>query len=419
MLMIKQMKNHKMACVFVVAVLAGALFAWTGCLLGCLDPYYLFYGNKWDIGMDFFNSVYSALSGAATLYPPLPMAFYDAVSSWLPGFAWEGGAAALRSSWQGTALYVLYQAAGIFLFSWLVLRLKKGARAERILFLSAILFSAPFLFQFERANFIFPVLILILLFLRGKDSPRPWVRQLALMCLAAAGACKLYPLALGIVLVKEKRWKDILLLGVYTAALLLLPAFLYGGPQAVYRRLWNNMQIHLNYVRRFNGFGYELSAANTFMLVCFWLGAAAKQAAIQSVSYIILAAGALAAWLSAKTWRVWALAGCLMVLVAQMSGFYSLILLFPAFLLLVDQPGKKSGLDWFCFVLFLTIWLPIWLFGLPKSWYTGQVALFGETLVCRFAVLVLFGVLCAAAAKDGWRRWVWRKARKNRLSKKV
>lgn len=415
----KRFNKSSLSFVFCLVVLAGAFFALAGCLLGYLDPYYLFYGNKWDIGMDFFNPVYSALSGAASLYPPLPMAFYEAVSFWLPGSVWEGGAASLRASWQGTALYILYQAGGLAAFGALVFSLKKGERGEKFLFLVAILFSAPFLFQFERANFIFPVLVLILAFLRGKDSPHPWVRQLALICLAAAGACKLYPLALGMVLVKEKRWKDILFLGVYTAALLLLPAFLYEGPQTVYRRLWNNMQIHLNYVQRFNGFGYELSASNTFMLVCFWWGAAVKQAALSYVSYIILAAGAVAAWLSARAWRVWALAGCLMVLVPQMSGFYSLILLFPAFLLLVDKPGKKSGLDWFCFALFLIIWIPIWLFGLPKSWYTGQVALFGETLVCRFAVLVLFGVLCAAAAKDGWRRWVWWRARKNRLSKKV
>ena len=108
-----------------------------------------------------------------------------------------------------------------------------------------------------------------------------------------------------------------------------------------------------------------------------------------------------------------------MALVPQMSGFYSLILLFPAFVLLVDEADRKSPLDWFCFALFLIIWLPVWLFALPKSWYAGNVALFGETLVCRFAVLVLFAVLCAAGLVDAVRRvWAW-VCQKGRLSKKV
>lgn len=393
--------NNPMICIFLGVMAVGIVWAGAACIIGNCNPYWLFYGNRWDIGMDFFNPVFSALSHTATLYPPLPMAFYSLIGSCLPHAAGQAGAFALRASWAGTAAYLCYQAAGLLVFAWLVLKLKKGSSLERLLFLTVILFSAPFLFQFERANFIFPVLIGLLGFWYGKDSPHLWECQLALICLAAAGASKFYPLALGVVLLREKRWKDIAWLIGYTAVLLLLPAFLYGGPQEVYSRLWRNMQVHLHYVRQFNGFGYEVSAANTWMLLAFWAGKKVTLASLNIVSCTVLAAGALAAWGSVKEWRAWTLAGCLMVLVPQMSGFYSLILLFPGFIMLADGNEKKTVLDWLSFGLFLIIWLPVWLFTLPKSWYVGNVSLYGETLVCRFAVLVLFGVLCVSGLKEG------------------
>ena len=68
-------KKNTMSCLFCVVVLTGVLAAGAGVLLGTANPYCLFYGNKWDMGMDFFNPIYAALvtDDAATTKIAAPM----------------------------------------------------------------------------------------------------------------------------------------------------------------------------------------------------------------------------------------------------------------------------------------------------------------------------------------------------------
>lgn len=399
--------SGRMRLVFYAVCAPCAAAALAGLCGGVLEPGRLFFSNRWDLFMDFFNPVVSSLAHTATLYPPLAVAGYAGLGKLLPAQAWQAGAESLRAGWAGTALFAGYFVLTTAFLCLLVMRLKKGGVREKSLFAAITVFSAPFLFQFERANLILPVLILMLLFLAGKDSSRVWVRQGALWCLAAAAACKFYPAALGVLLLREKRWRDILLLGLYVFVLLAAPAFLFGGPEEVYRRLWKQMVMHVNWVRRFSGFGYMVGISNTLTLCAFWAGLKTVPVwAGQAAGYAALAAGAPAAWFARKTWRAVALACCLMALVPEMSYFYSLILLFPALFMLLDAPGERSALDWACLALFMIIWAPVWFFALPETWYRGYLPLYGETLVCRFAALLLFVLLTAAGWTDGARRLI-------------
>ncbi len=69
-----------------------------------------------------------------------------------------------------------------------------------------LMFSAPCVYAIMRGNTIYFALIFSLLFLLLYDHPKAWVREVGYLCLVLAGCIKLYPLFLGVFLLKQKKF---------------------------------------------------------------------------------------------------------------------------------------------------------------------------------------------------------------------
>lgn len=69
-----------------------------------------------------------------------------------------------------------------------------------------LMFSAPCVYAIMRGNTIYFALIFSLLFLLLYDHPKAWVREIGYLCLVIAGCIKLYPLFLGVFLLKKKKF---------------------------------------------------------------------------------------------------------------------------------------------------------------------------------------------------------------------
>ncbi|MBE6530871.1 MAG: DUF2029 domain-containing protein [Ruminococcaceae bacterium] len=91
-----------------------------------------------------------------------------------------------------------------------------------------ITFSAPFVFTAMRGNTIYFALIFLLIFLILKDSKNPTAREISYLCLALAGAIKIYPLFFGVFLLKEKKIFASVRVAVYFALIFGLSFFIFG-----------------------------------------------------------------------------------------------------------------------------------------------------------------------------------------------
>lgn len=90
-----------------------------------------------------------------------------------------------------------------------------------------ILLSSPFVYAVMRGNTIYFALIFLVLFLVMKDSKNPFVRELALVFLALAGAIKIYPLFFGVFLLKDKKIFASIRVAFYFAMIFGLSFFLF------------------------------------------------------------------------------------------------------------------------------------------------------------------------------------------------
>ena len=62
------------------------------------------------------------------------------------------------------------------------------------------------LFMIDRANVLCLVVALSALFVAGYRSENALIRHLSYVCLGLAAAIKLYPVVLGLLVLREKKW---------------------------------------------------------------------------------------------------------------------------------------------------------------------------------------------------------------------
>ena len=144
----------------------------------------------------------------------------------------------------------------------------------RTLFVIATVFSAPVLIgAIERGNISFLTAILIIYALYLKDSDNKVLRELALILIAISAGIKLYPAVVGVLYIREKRWKEAIRLVVYGLIVFLVPFAFCGGIAGLIQylkilfffegqgyRSWTNIRNYLLSVSDLFGL-YEKSAS--------------------------------------------------------------------------------------------------------------------------------------------------------------
>ena len=197
----------------------------------------LIHGDFYDAFMDYFNSVTHAMGrdpyGAQAIYPPLCYIIY-----WGMGMLMGSKAMVMfdenrtNISWEIKGLtlpmviFLLYFLISLFIFIGLTYLFIKEKKKYRIWLIILVLASVPFMFQFERANIIFISLLGSMAFFVWKDSENKILKEFALICLALSAALKIYPAIFGLLLVKEKRYRETLRLNIYGVECFFL-TFLY------------------------------------------------------------------------------------------------------------------------------------------------------------------------------------------------
>lgn len=94
----------------------------------------------------------------------------------------------------------------------------------------AVVLSAPVMCgAIERGNISLLTAILVLAALYLKDSDNRFLRELAMILIAMAAEIKVYPAIVGLVYIKEKRYKEAVRLVIYGLLFFLVPFAFTGG----------------------------------------------------------------------------------------------------------------------------------------------------------------------------------------------
>ncbi len=371
----------------------------------------LFYWDRLDTGMDFFNSVAETRNGTpysmyTTLYPPLANLFFYFIQSMVPGY--------ISSLWPDTHLeivdmrstnmdmrahqelmlpFIIFTVLSVLLLYILIEKLLAGRSRYSKLAAIACVLSHGVLYAVERGNIILISLLLALFFMAFHDSENKAVKELALIALAVSAGLKLYPAVLGMVLIKERRWKDAVRTVIYGVICFIVPFFVFEGTEAIpifFKGLFsfsNNTDaqfglygiIHFVLLRLKDFFGIDLVNVSVVYTVC-------RIVALFGMLYVFMT--------EKKKSREW-LALILILIYFQESVSYTLCFFIIPFIAYLQENKKITADNCIEFILYM-----IWLMPLLTPMVTESRSLLGLAVV--FALMfVYFYLLISAIRKKG------------------
>ena len=242
-----------------------------------------------------------------------------------------------------------------------------------------IMFSSPFLYQYERANIIFIALMLLITYLLLKDSDNKVAREISLICLALAACIKIYPAVFGLLLLKEKRWKESIRVVIYGILLFFVPFAFMGGFDKIPNFLEAIFLSPDNSDPHLYGYGNKLNFTNTIMAVHTFfvnrgeISPADAQNKAHYISLFLTLFSALMAYFSKEKWKTYALLTGIMVGFPAFSFMYcSVFICIPLVTLIMQKREKIRKMDIVYVIIFLMIF-GIHIYKTPKLFYMKDV----------------------------------------------
>lgn len=302
----------------------------------------LFFQVKTDTYADFFNHIFYVgynwnpydLSYNAC-FPPMAYLFYGLLSAFIPQKYLVSGTA-VRASQNGQVIFFICLILIIFAYIIIVERVKKGTRKEVLFFVFILFLSAPYLYVFERGNIIFPVMLLVLLFVFFRKSDNKVIRELSYISLALAFSFKLYPAIFGLILLRDKRYYAAARTSLYGVGLLFLPSLAFGGLDSLLA-MKANLQILSN---------SAIYSVYTYHILP------------ETLTYVILALGFLSSLFLKDAWKFYAVISCLAIMIPTWSASYTVIFMTIPLIVFMNQKDQKK-LDYSYSILLSLMFMPI------------------------------------------------------------
>lgn len=316
-----------------------------------------------DTFMDLFNSMQygTAPYERGVIYPPLANLMYYFFSRFIPQEIFEQGTIMIRDSQIGRTLLAVYITITTLFLVFIILKVKKGIYEEKFFFVLTILLSMPFLFQLERGNLVLITLIFVMIFIWGYDSDNKFVKHVSFLSLAIATAIKIYPVILGLILIRNKKWKDVITCVIYGVIIFFVPFTFLGGWKNIIL-FFNNVINTTDYMKN-AGYGLKVNISNTFgYLGILLMGDEGGFSIFSIILKLICLIGGVNLILFAKfeeKWKLYMVPALMMVLIPDFSFLYMLILLVPSLIYFLDSDKKIKILDVVYLMLFVCMFIPM------------------------------------------------------------
>lgn len=361
----------------------------------------MYFNDKFDSWMDFFNPINHA--GMADpyidtdrIYPPICYCFYWLISRLVPrGLYASSHIRRMKYLSGGAIVFTMYMVITTYLFVNIMEKfIRLTAKEERLevskkreeqekfiqkILIIGIMFSSPFLYQYERANIIFIALMLLITYLLLKDSDNKVAREISLICLALAACIKIYPAVFGLLLLKEKRWKESIRVVIYGILLFFVPFAFMGGFDKIPNFLEAIFLSPDNSDPHLYGYGNKLNFTNTIMAVHTFfvnrgeISPADAQNKAHYISLFLTLFSALMACFSKEKWKTYALLTGIMVGFPAFSFMYcSVFICIPLVTLIMQKREKIRKMDIVYIIIFLMIF-GAHVYKTPKLFYMEDV----------------------------------------------
>lgn len=206
-----------------------------------------------DTFMDHYNSVvYNQVDDPyeiLVVYPPLASLLYKLCNMIIPADDYVtvvtdpaelAQERFIRIGQSFTFQFILYAVIALLIFLAALALLKKGGTAEKLLFATAAILSAPFIYMADRGNNVLLPVAFTVFFLVFYKHENKILREVALISLAIAIALKIYPVVFLVLLIADRKYKEFLRECIYIFVLLILPFFIfYNGVDSIKLMLRN------------------------------------------------------------------------------------------------------------------------------------------------------------------------------------
>lgn len=136
-----------------------------------------------------------------------------------------------KDAFYNLSIYILYTVVCIILIVYAVsLFLKKKGFVNQVVFPAILILTYPVsCAALQRGNSVLLAVSLVAIAIAWRDDESKVKRELALVIIAVAAGLKIYPAILGLLYLKERRWKEAVRLLIYGVVLFFAPFVFFGG----------------------------------------------------------------------------------------------------------------------------------------------------------------------------------------------
>lgn len=308
-----------------------------------------------DTFMDYYNCIAIGespyKSAWIAVYPPLSMAYFAILGHMSTSEAmasWHELAVKIRGSQIGMTVFGLYLTITYSMLVCFWYELKKGNAYEKVSFILAMLVSVPFIFSLERGNNVILTMLCIGHFVCFYKHPNRKIQIASFVCLAIAVAMKLSPAIFSLLLLRERRYKDFLLLMLIELAVVFLPFYYFKEDMLVQIKL---MALNIAKSTEFYTealFPTHFIDANKLFLMMFSDG---LSKAIK-LGITIVGLGEVLFIKKIQEWKAVTILAVLAIIIPAFSAIYSLVYMAIPLMLFLDKGDEARDKFDFLYTLF-------------------------------------------------------------------
>jgi len=211
----------------------------------------------------------------------------------------------------------------------------KDSYGMKLLVSIAMLLTAPVFFSIERGNSILLVIALMTAFIFGHDSDNKILKELSLIGLAVAAALKISPALLGILLIYKKDWKAAIRTVIYGIIIFVGPFLLLKGGLSNIPLMIRNVQMNNEFYMSKWGLTLYYTLVNygvpDSMTIFRVTGIVSKVLCLLMI---------IAAFKFDRRSDVIMVLSLSLIVFPDHSGYYNLLYLVPATIMLINEEKK-------------------------------------------------------------------------------